>query len=43
MVIKIFPPDVAAQAREGDVLVLRDENWMVDPETTSKRKEKPKN
>ena len=36
---QMLPPE----AREGDVLVLKDENWMVDPEATSKRKEKPKN
>lgn len=28
------------EAREGDVLVLHDEHWIIDPKATSKRKQK---
>ncbi len=33
---QMLPP----KAREGDVLTLKDDKWMVDPEATYKRKEK---
>lgn len=33
---KMLPPE----AREGDVLVLQDDYWIIDPEATHERKEK---
>lgn len=33
---KMLPPE----AREGDVLVLQDDYWIIDPEVTHERKEK---
>lgn len=33
---KMLPPE----AREGDVLVFRDERWIIDPEVSYERKEK---
>lgn len=33
---QMLPPE----AREGDILVLQDEHWIIAPEATRKRKEK---